>query len=147
MDGKEGIAVAKETKEMLEQLKRADSLDGYLADNSAEMVGGTLQTHLESLLQETGLSKAEVLRRAEINDIYGYQLFAGSRRPSRDKLVALCVGFGLSDERTQQLLKAVGFAPLYPKNRRDSILLFGLQKGYTVLQINNLLYEHGEPTL
>ena len=111
------------------------------------MVDGTLTAHLEQLLQETGLSKPEVLRRAEINDIYGYQLFAGSRRPSRDKLVALCVGFGLSDERTQQLLKAVGFAPLYPKHRRDSILLFGLQKGYTILQINHLLYEHGEPTL
>lgn len=147
MDGKEGIAMAKETKEMLEQLKRAESLDGYLAENTAEMVDGTLQTHLTALLEETGLSKSEVLRRAEINDIYGYQLFAGSRRPSRDKLVALCVGFGLSDERAQQLFKAVGFAPLYPKNRRDSILLFGLQKGYTVLQINNVLYEHGEPTL
>lgn len=147
MDGKEGIVVAKQTKEMLEQLKRAESLDGYLAENTAEMVDGTLPTHLNALLEETGLSKSEVLRRAEINDIYGYQLFAGSRRPSRDKLVALCVGFGLSDERTQQLFKAVGFAPLYPKNRRDSILLFGLQKGYTVLQINNQLYEHGEPTL
>lgn len=139
--------MAKETKEMLEQLKRADSLDGYLAENTAEMVDGTLPTHLAALLAETGLSKSEVLRRAEINDIYGYQLFAGSRHPSRDKLVALCVGFGLSDERTQQLLKATGFAPLYAKNRRDSVLLFGLQKGYTVLQINNLLYEHGEPTL
>ena len=106
-----------------------------------------MQTYLTALLAETGLSKSEVLRRAEINDIYGYQLFAGSRRPSRDKLVALCVGFGLDDERTQQLLKAVGFAPLYPKNRRDSILLFGLQKGRSVLQINQLLYEHGEPTL
>ena len=139
--------VAKETKEMLEQLKRADSLDGYLAENTAEMVDSAIPAHLETLLAETGLTKSEVLRRAEINDIYGYQLFAGSRRPSRDKLVALCVGFGLSDERTQQVLKAVGFAPLYPKHRRDSVLLFGLQKGYTVLQINNLLYEYGEPTL
>lgn len=139
--------MAKETKEMLEQLKRADSLDGYLTENAAEMVDGAIPAHLEALLAETGLTKSEVLRRAEINDIYGYQLFAGSRRPSRDKLVALCVGFGLSDQRTQQVLKAVGFAPLYPKHRRDSVLLFGLQKGYTVLQINNLLYEHGEPTL
>ena len=147
MDGKEGIAVAKQTKEMLEQLKRAESLDGYLEQNAADMANGDLPAQLERLLQETGFSKSEVLRRAEINDIYGYQLFAGSRRPSRDKLVALCVGFGLDDESTQQLLKAVGFAPLYPKNRRDSILLFGIQKGYTVLQINNQLYEHGESTL
>lgn len=139
--------MAKETKEMLEQLKKADSLTGYLAENSAEMVGSTIREQLEVLLTETGLTKGEVLRRAEINDIYGYQLFAGSRKPSRDKMVALCVGFSLTLERTQQVLKATGFAPLYPKNRRDSVLIFGIEKGQTVLQINTALYDLGEDTL
>ncbi len=139
--------MAKETKEMLEQLKKADSLTGYLAENSAEMVGSTIREQLEVLLTETGLTKGEVLRRAEINDIYGYQLFAGSRKPSRDKMVALCVGFSLTLERTQQVLKATGFAPLYPKNRRDSVLLFGIEKGQTVPQINTALYDLGEDTL
>ena len=139
--------MAKETKEMLEQLKKADSLTGYLAENSAEMVGSTIREQLEVLLTETGLTKGEVLRRAEINDIYGYQLFAGSRKPSRDKMVALCVGFSLTLERTQQVLKTVGFAPLYPKNRRDSVLIFGIEKGQTVPQINTALYDLGEDTL
>lgn len=139
--------MAKETKEMLEQLKKADSLTGYLAENSAEMVGSTIREQLEVLLTETGLTKGEVLRRAEINDIYGYQLFAGSRKPSRDKMVALCVGFSLTLERTQQVLKATGFAPLYPKNRRDSVLIFGIEKGQTVPQINTALYDLGEDTL
>lgn len=139
--------MAKETKEMLEQLKKANSLQGYLAENNGEMVSATIQEQLAALLAETGLAKAEVLRRAEINDIYGYQLFAGSRKPSRDKMVALCVGFGLSLDRTQQVLKAVGFAPLYAKNKRDSALIYGIEKGQTVPQINAALYELGEPTL
>lgn len=139
--------MAKETKEMLEQLKQAESLTGYLAQNDAEMVGVTVCQQLDTLLAETGLTKGEVLRRAEINDIYGYQLFAGSRKPSRDKMVALCIGFSLTLERTQQVLKATGFAPLYAKNRRDSALIFGIEKGQTVPQINAVLYDLGEDTL
>ena len=139
--------MAKETKEMLEQLKQAASLTGYLAEHDAEMVEASVCRQLETLLTETGLTKGEVLRRAEINDIYGYQLFAGSRKPSRDKMVALCVGFSLTLERTQQVLKATGFAPLYPKNRRDSVLIYGIEKGQTVPQINTALYDLNEPTL
>lgn len=139
--------MAKETGEMLNQLKKAPSLTDYLEQNSDEMVALTIPEQLEKLLTETGLSKGEVLRRAEINDIYGYQLFAGSRKPSRDKMVALCVGFALSLERTQQVLKATGFAPLYPKNKRDSALIFGIEKGQTVPQINTALYDLGEETL
>ncbi|MBQ9862059.1 MAG: hypothetical protein IJO75_07370 [Clostridia bacterium] len=139
--------MVKETKEMLEQLKTAESLDGYLRENEDQLVDGTIREQLEAALRETGLSKAEVLRRAEINDIYGYQLFAGSRKPSRDKLIALCIGMSLTLDRTQCLLKATGFAPLYAKNKRDSILIFGIQNNQTVLEINTALYDHAEPTL
>ncbi len=139
--------MAKQTDEMLRQLKQAPSLTEYLEENGPEMVSDTARDQLETLLAETGRTKAEVLRRAEINDIYGYQLFAGSRKPSRDKMVALCVGFGVSLDRTQQALKAAGFAPLYAKNKRDSALIYGIEKGQTVPQINTALYELGEETL
>lgn len=139
--------MVKKTKEMLEQLKTAESLDGYLRENEDQLVDGTIREQLEAALRETGLSKAEVLRRAEINDIYGYQLFAGSRKPSRDKLIALCIGMSLTLDRTQALLKATGFAPLYAKNKRDSILIFGIQNNQTVLEINTALYDRAEPTL
>ncbi len=139
--------MAKETNELLEQLKTADSLDGYLAENGEHLVDTTVSAQLETALAASGLAKSEVLRRAEINDIYGYQLFAGSRKPSRDKLIALCIGMALSLESTQTLLKAVGFAPLYAKNKRDSILIYGIENRQSVFTINTALYDHDEPTL
>lgn len=39
------------------------------------------------------------------------------------------------------------FAPLYPKSKRDSIILKGVANGKGVCDINNELYEHGEETL
>lgn len=137
----------KNTNDLLEKLKTAESLDGYLHEQQSHMIRATLVEQLEQLLQETTLSKAVVLQRAEINDIYGYQLFAGSRRPSRDKLMALCIGFSLDIERTQSLLKSNGFAPLYPKNERDSIILYGIEHGLPVFELNTLLYDHGYPTI
>lgn len=137
----------KETEEMLQQLKTAESLNGYLQDNREQLVDSTISTQLETALAETGLTKSAVLLRSEINDIYGYQLFAGSRKPSRDKLIALCIGMELTLDRSQQLLKATGFAPLYAKNKRDSILIFGIQNKQSVFEINNALYEHNEKTL
>ena len=104
-------------------------LDAFITERSPEM------------------PRLNAARPAEINDIYGYQLFAGSRKPSRDKLIALCIGMSLTLDRTQALLKATGFAPLYAKNKRDSILIFGIQNNQTVLEINTALYDHAEPTL
>ncbi len=137
----------KETNEMLEQLKTADSLNGYLQDNGEHLIDSTISTQLAAALAESGMTKSDVLRRAEINDIYGYQLFSGVRKPSRDKLIALSIGMTLTLDRTQQLLKATGFAPLYAKNKRDSILIFGIQNGQTVFEINSALFEHEESTL
>lgn len=137
----------KETEEMLNQLKTAESLNGYLEENREQLLDSTVSIQLERALAETGFTKAAVLRRAEINDIYGYQLFSGSRKPSRDKIIALCIGMMLPLERTQQLLKATGFAPLYAKNKRDSILIYGIQNKQSVFAINNSLYEYNEETL
>lgn len=50
-------------------------------------------------------------------------------------------------DEVQATLKVAGFAPLYPKRKRDSILLLGIANGKSVCDINNELYEHGEETL
>ena len=139
--------IQKKTDDLLRELKTAESIDGYLQENDEQLLNESLPVLLERLLTEKQLSKSEVLRRAEINDIYGYQLFAGSRKPSRDKLIALCVGMGLNVDEIQTLLKTTGFAPLYAKNKRDSILLFGIERGASVCEINGTLYDRGENTL
>ena len=38
-------------------------------------------------------------------------VFSGRRRPSRDRLLCLCISMESSLEETQQLLKRVGYSP------------------------------------
>ena len=132
---------------MLEQLAKASSVATYLEENEENLIHSTLAEHLAMLLEEKGLPKGAVIKQAEMNEIYGYQIFSGKRVPSRDKLLCLALGMHLTLEETQQLLKASSMAPLYPKNKRDSFIIFGIQHGQSVLEINNALYEANENTL
>ena len=53
------------------------------------------------------------------------------------------LGFGLSVEETQALLRQAGHSPLYPRLRRDAALIFCLGKGMSVLETQALLDKYG----
>ncbi len=137
----------KPTEELLEKLAKTKQLDDYLKENKEFMVDSSLCELLNQLLKEKNCSKIEAIKGAELNEIYGYQIFSGKRIPSRDKLICIAIGIELSLEETQTLLKSAGFAPLYPKHERDSILIFGIQGKNTVPQINMMLYERNQETI
>lgn len=137
----------KPTNELLKQLTESSTVEEYLEQNQEFMVKYPLEELLDELIEQKQYRKIEVIKRAELNEIYGYQIFSGKRIPSRDKLICLAIGMNLSLEETQTLLKEAGFAVLYPKRERDSIIIFGIEKCKTVPQINMLLYEKGQETI
>lgn len=139
--------IKKPTNELLEQLNQSGNIEQYMKDNQEYLIDCTLSEYLNDLLKEKQLIKSKVIRNAEMNEIYGFQVFSGSRNPSRDTLLSICIGMGLNAEETQATLKIAGFAPLYPKNKRDSMILFGVEHQQGVCDINNTLYEQEEKTL
>lgn len=130
------------TDELMGDLLKSNNIDEYMKDNAEYMIDGTLAKHLDELLEEKDLTKAEVIRASQLNEIYAYQIFAGTRMPSRDKLICLCFGMKLTVEETQQLLKAARFAPLYPKNKRDSIIIYALNNEYGIIDANMEIDKH-----
>ena len=137
----------KPTDDLMEELTHSENLEQYIKENKAYFIDTSLAEALNQKLKEKGLAKSAVIKAAEINEIYGYQIFSGKRIPSREKLLCILIGMKLSLPEVQQLLKLAGYAPLYPKNIRDSIIISGLQHSKTVIEINELLYDHQEPTL
>lgn len=69
----------------------------------------------------------------------GHQLFNGTRKPSRDKVIQLAFGFGLDMEQTQQLLKAAQKSPLYPKIKRDAAILYCIMHEFDFVKTQKLL--------
>ena len=139
--------IEKKTDDLMVDLSSDQNLDRYLKENSEELITLGIGEYLNQLIKSRGLKKTQVLKDAEMNEIYGYQIFAGSRKPSRDKLICLCVGMGLTLEELDQALKYAGELPLYPRSPRDSVLIAGVLRGDCVMKLNQALYDYGFDTL
>ncbi len=132
----------KTTDELIHEIKTSADILDYLEKNSAEMQVDSLPEYLKDWLRRKGLSKADVVRRSNLNRAYVYQIFLGRKYPSRDKVIALAFGLGLDSDETQTLLKQAGYRELYPRDPRDALLLYSLSRGETILQANEALYDH-----
>ncbi len=137
----------KNTSEIVKELGLCPDFQTFYRENRDYMVSSSLAELLSQLLEKKGLKKAQVIKNAELSEVYGYQIFSGIRVPERKKLLCLAVGMKLNIEEAQQLLKCAGYSQLYVKLPFDSIVLYGLCKQLSVVQINGLLYEYGLETL
>ena len=137
----------KRTDNLMQSLSKTNDIHSYVKENNESFINTTIAEALNKYVKEKGLSKPSVIKRSEINNIYGYQIFAGTRKPSRDVLLCLCFGLTLNIDETQSLLKASSLAPLYPKIKRDSIILYGINNGSSICEVNEQLYSFNEPTL
>ena len=133
------------TEELLDELRAAPSLESYIDRHN--LVGKTLAGYLGELLAARGLARKDVVKAAGIGATFGYQIFTGARGASRDTLLPLAFAMGLSVRETNRLLKIAGTNELYPKVRRDAIVLYCLDRGATLAQANDALYAFGEKTL
>ena len=137
----------KVTGDLLAELSASADLTKYLSDNRSEIISGEICDLIEKIRQTNKISKAELARKAGISEFYLYQLLKGSRKPSRDTLLAMCLGLGCTQEQTEDLLKYGGYSQLYVRIRHDAIVLYGLMHGWDVLKVNDMLFEQGEQPL
>ncbi len=137
----------KSTSKIVEELGLCPDFKRFYDENKDYMVSASLAELLAQLLREKGLKKAQVIRDAELSEVYGYQIFSGLRVPERKKLLCLAIGMKLGLEEVQTLLKCAGYSPLYVKLPFDSVVLFGICKGLSVVEINDILFEYGMETL
>ena len=73
---------------------------------------------------------------------YLYKCSSDEKIPS--KKVVVCIGIALQAtlEEINTMLKCAGHKELYPKNMWDAIIIFGLNKGYNIYEIDSLLGEY-----
>lgn len=133
----------KSTDELNHEIKDATNIEDYLVRNKENMLTSNLPEYLNRLLTQKGLKRADVMRNSQLGRAYVYQIFSGKKIPSRDKLIAIAFGMGLSDDETQKMLKLTCNRELYARDERDALILFALQKKKTVFEVNESLVDHG----
>ncbi len=137
----------KTTDELLKLLGSSRRIGEYLSENADDLTEPDLTSALNSMLVKKGLTKGQVVRRADLSENYVYKIFAGDRRPERDKLLRLCFGLGADLGETRGLLRLGDCGELYPRRRRDSAIIFAIKEGLGLMECNELLYDLGEKIL
>ena len=97
-------------------------------------------------LARRGIKKNTVVRRSRLNQTFAYQIMAGMRRPSRDKLIQLCFGMRMNEVEACGLLERGGASALRRYDRRDVIVAFCLNRQLEVSACDDLLWGLGEET-
>ena len=132
----------KTTDQLLKILQNSNDINSYLTDNDSNISNISFHEYLTQLLDEKGLTKAQVITDSNIQKNYGYQIFDGSKTPSRDKVIALALAMQLTLDEANRLLHI-----LYPKIKRDSIIIFGLENNQKIIDLNITLDDFGEAPL
>lgn len=134
-----------ELSKILENKKNRKELEEYLSQNRENFSNQTFAELLEQTLKENKVSKADAIKRSDLENHYAYEIFRGTKDKnlSRNKIIMLCIGMEADLEQTRKLLLKKHYAPLYAKDERDSIVIFGLQRKLSIIDINNLLYDKG----
>ena len=125
----------KTTDDLTQELMEQADLDRYITENEAYFAEMDLISVLTRLYKKCGLSKAELARRAGMREVYLY------------RLLCLCIGLESELEEAQLLLKRMGYAPIYPKLKRDAIISHGLLHHTPLAEINDKLFSENEKTL
>lgn len=137
----------KSTDDLNRELMEQSDLGAYLSQNQHFFDDHTVAEHLAALYEQKSVTKAALARSAGMSEVYLHQVFSGRRKPSRDRLICLCIGLEASLEETQQLLRLAGYAPLYPRLRRDAMISFSLLHHMPLQILNDKLFAENEKTL
>ena len=134
------------TTELLNQLTKADDVKQFIDKYKSEFLALTCTEFLNELLVKNDLSLSAVVKRSGQSD-YVYKVFRGERKPSRDIMISIAVGMCLTLNEAQLLLRIAKLAALDPRDKRDSVIIYGINERLDAAEINDLLYELNEATL
>lgn len=123
----------------LEQRIRSSGDASFL--DSGDFCTPALPDYLHTLLEAHHMTVIQAIQQCNLDRSYGYQLFNGTRRPTRDVLLTLAVQLGLTEEETQRVLKLAGRPVLYARNRRDAAVLYCLNHRLSPAETEALLSE------
>ena len=138
-----GKTLRRDTDELLDILERSRTLTGALKTLDGDMDTPTFTQCLTGYMQARGLNATQLGEAALLSRSFTYQLCSGERRPSRDIILRLALVLELSVEETQSLLRTAQRGALYPRVKRDAVVIFALRNRMGILATDEQLLSRG----
>lgn len=127
-----------DTKHMQEKLKG----DSFPQDWE-EFLDDDIRSFFDSLLSDLGQKKSEIIKKANLSRVYGYQLMEGRRRGKRDYYLLIAIAMSLDLKTTQRMLSVTGCGSLHPLIKRDAAVIFAINHGYDILKTYDFMCSLG----
>ena len=141
-------AAKKSTDDLMAELTQKNTdLQDNIDTNTSSMIEVNLREFWDGLLKKSGKSKSDIINGADISYIYFYEILQGKKNPTKDKIVRLSLAMELTVAECQQALRFCNHAALYPRLKRDSILIYAVENRLSVYQTQTLLRQAGEEEL
>ena len=137
------------TGDLMNRLTSTESheeLDQYL-EQIRDKYPKDLSSYIKVILAEKGMSIADMQKRSCIDRTYIYQIMDGSKRPGRDKIIAMAVACRMTLPECQRALEIAQEGILYAKSRRDSVVIYAINNKLDIMDLNGLLEQYGQQTL
>lgn len=140
----------KSTSTLMNVLQSANMVDikSYHATYLSS-VCDSFPVYMDGLIRAKNLKRQDIFQRADLPQKYGYKLISGECHTSdRDKLLRIFIAMKMTLKETQRALALYGLASLYPKLRRDAIIIIAINNEITSVDaVNECLVEHEESPL
>ena len=136
----------KRTEDLVNEIVESSNISQYMLSNTEEFLDVPLHVHLKKLLVDAGLNVSQVADSSGKGE-YIYQVFRGIKNPGRDIILSIALGMNLTLDKTAYLLRIARMPSLDARNRRDSVIMFALNRNLSVPDTNDILYQFDEPCL
>ena len=119
--------MAKRTNDLMEELSGQDTdLDRYFEENPTSFINVDIKEFWKNAVDTSSKTKSDIINKADMSYCYFYDVINGRKIPSKDKIIRIVLAMNLSLDDCQEALRISGKSALYPRIKRDSILIYSI---------------------
>lgn len=112
------------TSQLENRLGKDEEFDeALIRENGCPDLCAVIAEHMD----KKGVSRAELIKRLNIDRNYGYQLLNGTRNPTRSHIIQIGLLLGLDIDSFQKLLKTARKKPLYVRDMFDARVFYAVK--------------------
>lgn len=135
------------TEQLMDYLKKNTNINDFFNKFKRDFHSKKQIEVLDEMLMDKNLTKTDIVNHTQLSRSYIYKIFNGEKIPTRDKLLQICFAMGTSLDDTDELMRLFGHSSLYPKVKRDGIIIFAINKKMSAFDVNELLLDNKEKPL
>lgn len=127
------------TNKLNKKLKDDISLTEFFEQNAKEFLNVPLNRYIKALIDKKGYTRAKMVRESGINRRYFYDILSGKRNATRNYVLRILLVLETPLKNAQWLLRATGYAQLYARDQRDSVIIYCVNHQSSVKDCNTML--------